>query len=191
MKYSDINIDDIRFDEYHNNFIKIYYDNSPIQIQLPKLYAPFGISQFGDYNPRMTLDLKVDDWKNDEPNTLYKFIKSLEEKVKDYVINYTDLLSVDSDSDNKFNSNLKHNPAWPPNLRLKLNPNTSFFDKDNEEISDIRPKSFKQCEVTAYIEITGIYFFNNMFGIMWKFLQGKVLEPQINSQVSGFSFLSE
>lgn len=175
MKFTDIK--KVKFAEFHNKHITmIKEDGSSIKFQLPRMHMEYGISGFvPNVGPtRWNIDFSLNGCDD-----FLGFVRRLETDVIEHVHNnsmviFGKQLSLE-ELKGLFNSNIKDNNKF----RVKFDDkNTTVFDSNNNVITPGETSSgdFRQMNGTAYVELGGVYFLNNMFGITWKTSQLKVYE---------------
>lgn len=188
--------------EYNNRKIVICTkQGTPLRIQLPRMYMPFGISGFTpEVGPtKYNVDMALKGWDEDG-NYMQKFyqdIKMLEDKVIDNVVEQSETIfgkpMTKEEIAPMFNSNLKESVDREPKLRVKVD--TSLDDRIKANVFNA-DKSVLNDEVTnglyarnsghAIAELNSVYFLNRKFGCTWKLNQLVVYEPQ---NLKGFQFI--
>ncbi len=120
MKFTDFSLSDITFGDNNSKGIKLSLPNGdPIQIQIPRLYAPFGLSGFPDKfgPPRFNIDASLRGWKEEGSyvNKFFKFLTNVETVILDHV---RTLNVLPGDPSEFFNSNLKLSDKYDPKVRF-------------------------------------------------------------------------
>lgn len=179
---------------------------SPIVLQTPEMYAPFGMTKWDNDSglTKYTLDLSFKGMdKRDTLKTFFDRMLELDDKL------------IDDGTTNSFEW-LKKKGASREVVRHLYTKLVKFpVDKTTGEISDKYPPTFKlslpfkegafQCEVydaerkrvdlnatetkgarvTAIIQCLGVWVAAGKFGCTWKVLQMKVVPPQ---SIRGYAF---
>lgn len=154
----------------------------PVRFQIPRLYAPFGLSGFPNkYGPtKYNIDLSMRGWNENQTyvNKFYEFLTTLEEQVIQHV---RGLGILGPSPEENFNSNIKFSTTHDPRFRLKIDKDTLFFDADNNNItpSELEDGFCKGKAMTALVELKNVYFFNEKMGLTWTIVDAKVYEPKI------------
>lgn len=164
----DINVEDIIFTGKHKNkgggeAVYVSYNNNPkFVLQTDKIYCNSGIID-NNY-----IELETN-------NTLFgDIISSFESKIK----------TIYEDEENSLRSCITDNKI---KLGIQNNNNfkTTIYSSDKKELYSINDSIFLQC----LIQIAGIWFKNNEYGISWKLLQIKTYDKELI--LDGYSFLDD
>ena len=79
MKFSSINLNNIKVINKENNFLDIKYNSGKLEFETPEMYLPFGLeSNYGNYY--LKLQFRKD---KDDIVEFYNFIEILEDKLKE------------------------------------------------------------------------------------------------------------
>jgi hypothetical protein len=197
MKFTDFNpLSDLCFGEYDRGIPITGQDGKPIQFQIPRVYAPFGLSGFPNkFGPvKYNIDASLRGWNQDGSyvKKFYDFLRDIEIAVIDYVRKNNILPNADE----SFNSNLKMSEKYDPKFRIKVDKNTVFFDANNNNITpdELSDGIFRGHSFTALVELKSVYFFNKQMGLTWMVVQAKMYEPaqrreETDEKLNGFKFL--
>jgi len=195
-------IETIQMNEYNNRKIVICTkQGTPLRIQFPRMYMPFGISGFTpEVGPtKYNVDMALKGWDEDG-NYMQKFyrdIKTLEDKVIDNVVEQSETIfgkpMTKEELAPMFNSNLKESVDREPKLRLKVDTTlddrikASVFNADKHVLNDeVTNGLYARNSGHAIAELNSVYFLNRKFGCTWKLNQLVVYEPQ---NLKGFQFI--
>tara|TARA_R110002072_G_scaffold157128_3_gene307621 strand:- start:1673 stop:2326 length:654 start_codon:yes stop_codon:yes gene_type:complete len=187
MKFYELT--DFEIGEYSNKKITLCSkcDNKkPIRFQIPKLYLPFGLSEFKpSYGPsKYYVDFSFKGWDQDESivKKFYDFIRDIEDKiVKNLCENSEKIFGEVKDYDNiskKFNSNIKmpKNGMYAPNFKVKCD-DTFIYDSTNKLLTDEKTAGlYMKKSASAILELSSVYFMNGQFGLVWKCYQLKLFD---------------
>lgn len=203
VKLCDINkikVEDLEYHEPLNGkmggqYIKITHKNEKIIFQTPKCYLPFGMNKYeGSYGNTYSIDLSLSstsqnmlDFKN--------FINKLDENNVQKACKNTNkwfTKTLDEDAIKQiYKHQLKESENYPPLMKVKIPNNTvgplvTIFDID-KNIIEI-DKIPRQCDVTAVLELTGLYFKAKEFGVSWKVIQLMIF-PRLN--LNEYAFIDD
>ena len=194
-----VEIPGIEIGDYYNKRIPICIkeNKKPVKVQIPRMYMPFGISEFVPEvgTPKYNIDFSMKGW-DEEGNYVkkfYDFVREVEKSVKDKVSEQSveifgsnvPMTAIDA----MFNSNIKTSGDREPKFRVKIDDSALVFDVNQTEITGPYENGlYGQHSGVCMVEIAGVYFLNRMFGITWKVNQLKVYEPQ---RLKGFHFQLE
>jgi len=190
MSYYKDKLSQIVFGEYKNKKIDVN-----IECETPRLYLPFGLSCFtppvGPVKWNIDFSLKGYETHNSYVNLFYKFINDVEKKLIDNVFNNSENIfgyqMTYEQIQKMFNSNIKVNKSREPNFRAKVDHKSLFFNRDRDIIDDEFTNGLYQRKSgKALLEVSNVYFLNNMFGITWKIKELVVYEPE---NLRGFHFI--
>ena len=204
MKFTDFKpSDDMVFGEYDRGIPLFDVNHKAIQIQIPRVYAPFGLSGFpNQYGPtKYNIDASLRGWNEEGSymNKFYNFLKDIELTVVDHV---RALGTVGPRPEESFNSNLKMSERYDPKFRIKIDNKTVFFDSANNNITpeELQEGLFRGRTFTAVVELKNVYFFNRRVGLTWTVVQAKMYDPPrlrdentppsdgVENKLSGFQF---
>lgn len=104
MKFTSINLNNIKVITKENNFLDIKYNSGKLEFESPEMYLPFGLEKNYD-NYYLKLQFRKD---KDDILEFYNFIELLEKKLKE-------LLGTDN-----LPSQIKTNDKYDPLLVTKL-----------------------------------------------------------------------
>ena len=184
--------------------IYVSFKKSPLRIQTPQCYVPFGINVYKNDDSGTeahTMELSFDG-KETKPNLMdfYEKMKALDnlniEKGFEYqqswfrkkypnqeVIEalYTTMIKYPKDKNGEITT------QWPPTFKFKLpfvNGQYKFemYDKTNQKID---PKSVqtKGARAVAILKCNGIWLAGGKFGMSWKAEQIQIVPP---NKIEGF-----
>ena len=194
--------ENIQINEYNNRKIVICTkQGTPLRVQLPRMYMPFGISGFvpevGPTKYNVDFAIKGYDKEGSYMQKFYESLRALENKIIDAVVEQSESIFGSKMSKEElipmFNSNVKESPDREPKFRIKVD--TAIDDQIKANVFDA-DKNPKKDEVTnglyarnsghAIVELNSVYFLNRKFGCTWKLHQLIVYEPQ---NLKGFQFI--
>lgn len=195
-------LENLQVNEYNNRKIVLSTkQGTPMRIQLPRMYMPFGISGFvpevGPTKYNVDFAIKGYDEEDSYMKKFYESLRALENKIVDAVVEQSETIFGTKMSKEEllpmFNSNVKESPDREPKLRIKIDTTIENEIKANVFDADKNPK---KDEVTnglyarnsghAIVELNNVYFLNRKFGCTWKLHQLIVYEPQ---NLKGFQFI--
>lgn len=195
-------LENLQINEYNNRKIVLSTkQGTPMRIQLPRMYMPFGISGFvpevGPTKYNVDFAIKGYDEEDSYMKKFYESLRALENKIVDAVVEQSETIFGTKMSKEEllpmFNSNVKESPDREPKLRIKVD--TAIDDRIKANVFD-SDKNPKNDEVTnglyarnsghAIVELNSVYFLNRKFGCTWKLHQLVVYEPQ---NLKGFQFI--
>lgn len=195
-------IDNIQINEYNNRKIVISTkQGTPLRIQLPRMYMPFGVSGFtpevGPTKYNIDFAIKGYDEEDSYMNKFYNNLRKLEDIIIDSVVEQSETIFGTKMSKEElipmFNSNVKESQDREPKLRIKVDTNienqirVNIFDADkNPKHDDLVNGLYARNSGHAIVELNSIYFLNRKFGCTWKLHQLIVYEPQ---NLKGFQFV--
>jgi hypothetical protein len=195
-------LENLQINEYNNRKIVLSTkQGTPMRIQLPRMYMPFGISGFvpevGPTKYNVDFAIKGYDEEDSYMKKFYESLRALENKIINAVVEQSEVIFGNPMTKEEllpmFNSNVKESPDREPKLRIKVD--TSIDDRIKANVFDA-DKNPKKDEVTnglyarnsghAIVELNSVYFLNRKFGCTWKLHQLIVYEPQ---NLKGFQFI--
>ena len=192
MKFSDCNpSSDLCFGNYDRGIPITDPSGKPFQIQIPRVYAPFGLSGFPNkFGPvKYNIDASMRGW-NEDGSYMNKFFNCLQD-IETVVIDHVRALGVAGPHpEQSFNSNVKRSDRYDPKFRIKVDNKTAFFDKANNVITpdELAEGIFKGYSFTALVELKNVYFFNRQMGLTWTMVQAKMYEPALRRDIEPPSF---
>jgi hypothetical protein len=175
-------------------------EGTPMRVQTPRLYMPFGISGFtpavGNTKWNIDFSMKGHDEEvavKDFYETLQKTEAAIVEEVRKQSPTIFEKEMTTEELLPMFNSNIKHSPDREPKFRVRVDTvlgggiKAGIFDKDKNDITtELTDKLYARNSGIAIVEMANMYFLNKKFGVTWKLLQLVVYEPQ---QLKGFQFI--
>jgi len=195
-------LENLQINEYNNRKIVLSTkQGTPMRIQLPRMYMPFGISGFvpevGPTKYNVDFAIKGYDEEDSYMKKFYESLRALENKIIDAVVEQSEVIFGNPMTKEEllpmFNSNVKESPEREPKFRVKVDTTIDDRIKANVFGAD---KNLKKDEVTnglyarnsghAIVELNSVYFLNRKFGCTWKLHQLIVYEPQ---NLKGFQFI--
>jgi len=193
--------DNLVIHDYKNRKIVLSTnEGTPLRVQLPRMYMPFGISGFtpevGPTKYNIDFAIKGHDEDGSYMKKFYNALKEVENKIIQHVFeNSDDIFDEVKDEDDirqMFNSNIKESPGREPKFRVKVDTDISeqikarIFDSDkNIKRDECKNGLYARNSGHAIVELSSVYFLNRMFGCTWKLHQLVVYEPQ---NLKGFQF---
>lgn len=189
----------IEIGDYYNKRIQLFIkeNKKPVKVQIPRMYMPFGVSEFVPEvgTPKYNIDFSMKGW-NEENNYVqkfYSFVREVEDAVKAKVLEQSVEIFgsqiTETAINAMFNSNIKTSGDHDPKFRVKIDDTVVIFDVNQTDVTpSLENALYSKHSGVAMVEIGGVYFLNRMFGITWKVNQLKVYEPQ---RLKGFHFQLE
>ena len=192
MKFDQLKFEDIEFGEFKRG-INLTVKGLPIQLQLPRLSVPFGLSGFpSQFGPtKYSIDTSLRGWNGESRvKKFYEFLQNIEEHVIQYIISTGIVPGGENEVRNCFNSNLKVSGSYDPKFRIKVDNKTKFFSHTGEDITpeELSAGLFKGMSCTPIVELKGIYFFQKKVGLTWVITESKMFE---STRVHGPQFTDE
>lgn len=175
-------------------------DGTPMRIQFPRLYMPFGVSGFtpevGPTKYNIDLALKGYDEDGSYVNKFYNSLRTIEDKIIDSVVDQSDKIFGKKMTKEElmpmFNSNVKESLGREPKFRVKVDTDhhsmikASVYDADKIPIkTEVSNGLYARNSGHTIVELNSVYFLNRKFGCTWKLYQLIVYEPQ---NLKGFQF---
>lgn len=195
-----------RTNENGGKSIYLSLHKSPIVIQTPEMFAPFGKQEWSNDKGtiKYTLDLSFKSIESRETlKTFYEKMNELDEKlIDDGVVNSFDWLKKKGASREVVQAlytRLIRQPIdkntgeivtkYPPTFKLTLPWKDGAFqcevyDAKRNQV-DLNTLETKGARVTAIIQCLGIWVAAGKYGCTWKVLQMKVSPPQ---SIKGYAF---
>lgn len=189
---------DIRYSE---KFILSTKDGTPMRVQIPRMYMPFGISGFtpavGNTKWNIDFSMKGHDEEGNHVKAFYETLQKVEAAVVEAVRERSvDVFGKEMTTEEllpMFNSNIRYSADREPKFRVRVDTHMSgeikagIFDKDKNNITmKLEDKLYARNSGVAIVEMSSMYFLNRKFGVTWKLHQLVVYEPQ---QLKGFQFI--
>jgi hypothetical protein len=195
-------LENLQINEYNNRKIVLSTkQGTPMRIQLPRMYMPFGVSGFtpevGPTKYNVDFAIKGYDEEDSYMKKFYESLRQLEDMIIDAVVEQSETIFGSTMTKDEllpmFNSNVKETPGREPKFRIKVD--TTLEDQIKANVFDAE-KNPKKDDVTnglyarnsghAIVELNSVYFLNRKFGCTWKLHQLIVYEPQ---NLKGFQFI--
>ena len=173
---------------------------TPMRIQFPRLYMPFGVSGFtpevGPTKYNVDLALKGHDEEGSYIKKFYDSLRAIEDKIIDNVVEQSEKIFQKKMTKEElmpmFNSNVKESPGREPKFRVKVDTDhhsmikAAVYDADKNPIkTEVSNGLYARNSGHAIAELNSVYFLNRKFGCTWKLYQLVVYEPQ---NLKGFQF---
>lgn len=181
---------------------KIVYMNFPnnqrITLQIPTMSAPFGISSYDDEsNGRRSYSIDAS-FRGMESNAkLSSFLtkcRAFDDRLLDVATeNSKAWFGMDMSKETiavLFRKSIREaaDPTkYAPTLRLKITPNTEFYDEHQNKVGMdyiVKGTSFR-----AIVELSSVFFVNKQFGVTWRIVQLAVTTRP--DRLTGFSFMND
>ena len=196
-------VDNLEISQYKvsNKITLSTKDGTPVRVQTPRLYMPFGISGFtppvGNTKWNIDFSLKGHDEEGNYVKAFYETLQKAEAAIVEAVrVQSPDIFGKEMTTEEllpMFNSNIKHSPDREPKFRVRVDTTTSgelkasVYDKDKNSITTaLTEKLYARNSGVSIVEMNSMYFLNKKFGVTWKLHQLVVYEPQ---QLKGFQFI--
>jgi hypothetical protein len=173
---------------------------TPMRIQFPRLYMPFGVSGFtpevGPTKYNVDLALKGHDEEGSYIKKFYDSLRAIEDKIIDNVVEQSEKIFQKKMTKEElmpmFNSNVKESPGREPKFRVKVDTDhhsmikAAVYDADKNPIkTEVSNGLYARNSGHTIVELNSVYFLNRKFGCTWKLYQLVVYEPQ---NLKGFQF---
>jgi|TARA_B110000305_G_C19311914_1_gene574395 hypothetical protein len=195
-------INNLEIAEYNNRKVVLSTkQGTPLRIQFPRLYMPFGVSGFtpevGPTKYNIDFALKGHDEDDSYIKSFYEGIRGIEDKIIESVVNQSEKIfgshMSKEDLIPMFNSNVKQSPDREPKFRVKVDTDhqdmikAGVYDSDKNAVkTEVTNGLYSRNSGHAIVELNSVYFLNRKFGCTWKLHQLIVYEPQ---NLKGFQFL--
>ena len=175
-------------------------EGTPMRIQFPRLYMPFGVSGFtpevGPTKYNVDLALKGHDEEGSYIKKFYDSLRAIEDKIIDNVVEQSEKIFQKKMTKEElmpmFNSNVKESPGREPKFRVKVDTDhhsmikAAVYDADKNPIkTEVSNGLYARNSGHTIVELNSVYFLNRKFGCTWKLYQLVVYEPQ---NLKGFQF---
>lgn len=175
-------------------------EGTPMRIQFPRLYMPFGVSGFtpevGATKYNIDFAMKGYDEDGSYINKFYTGLRDIESKIIDSVVRQSEAIFGKSMTRDEvapmFNSNIKETPDREPKFRVKVDTDhtnmikAAVYDANKIAIkTEVSNGLYARNSGHAIVELNSVYFLNRKFGCTWKLNQLVVYEPQ---NLKGFQF---
>ena len=194
-------IENLEIAEFNNRKIVLSTkEGTPMRIQFPRLYMPFGISGFvppvGITKYNIDFAMKGYDEDDSYINKFYTGLRDIESKIIDAVVRQSETIFGKSMTRDEvvpmFNSNIKETPDREPKFRVKVDTDhtnmikAGVYDANKIAIkTEVSNGLYARNSGHAIVELNSVYFLNRKFGCTWKLNQLVVYEPQ---NLKGFQF---
>ena len=194
-------IENLEIAEFNNKKIVLSTkEGTPMKIQFPRLYMPFGVSGFTpEVGPtKYNIDLAMKGYDEDASyiNKFYKGLRDIEGKIVDAVVQQSETIfgkvMTKEEVLPMFNSNIKESLDREPKFRVKVDTDhnnmikAGVYDANKIPIkTEVTNGLYARNSGHAIVELNSVYFLNRKFGCTWKLNQLVVYEPQ---NLKGFQF---
>ena len=194
-------IENLEIAEFNNRKIVLSTkEGTPMRIQFPRLYMPFGVSGFtpevGATKYNIDFAMKGYDEDGSYINKFYTGLRDIESKIIDSVVRQSEAIFGKSMTRDEiapmFNSNIKEALDREPKFRVKVDTDhnsmikAAVFDANKIAIkTEVSNGLYARNSGHAIVELNSVYFLNRKFGCTWKLHQLVVYEPQ---NLKGFQF---
>lgn len=195
-------LDDLEISKFNNKKIVLSTKaGTPVRIQFPRLYMPFGVSGFtpeiGATKYNIDFAMKGYDEDGSYIKMFYGSIRAIEDKIIDAVVEQShDIFGREMTRDEllpMFNSNVKESNDREPKFRIKVDVDhanlikANVYDANKNPIkTEVSNGLYARNSGHAIAELNSVYFLNRKFGCTWKLHQLMVYEPQ---NLKGFQFI--
>ena len=195
-------VENLQINQYNSRKMVICSkQGTPLRIQLPRMYMPFGVSGFtpeaGPTKYNIDFAIKGFDEDGGYMQKFHDSLRKLENEIIEAVTEQSEAIFGSQMTKEElipmFNSNVKKSPDREPKFRIKVD--VSLDDTIKASVFDAN-KNMKNDQVTnglyarnsghASVELNSVYFLNRKFGCTWKLHQLVVYEPQ---NLKGFQFV--
>jgi hypothetical protein len=194
-------IENLEIAEFNNRKIVLSTkEGTPVRIQFPRLYMPFGISGFtpevGPTKYNVDLALKGYDEDGSYIKKFYESLRQIEDKIVDAVAEQSEKIFQKKMTKEEllpmFNSNIKETLDREPKFRIKVDTDhtnmikAAVYDANKNPIKiEVSNGLYARNSGHTIVELNSVYFLNRKFGCTWKLHQLVVYEPQ---NLKGFQF---
>ena len=194
-------IENLEIADFNNRKIVLSTkEGTPMRIQFPRLYMPFGVSGFtpevGPTKYNVDLALKGHDEEGSYIKKFYDSLRAIEDKIIDNVVEQSEKIFQKKMTKEElmpmFNSNVKESPGREPKFRVKVDTDhhsmikAAVYDGDKNPIkTEVSNGLYARNSGHTIVELNSVYFLNRKFGCTWKLYQLVVYEPQ---NLKGFQF---
>lgn len=194
-------IENLEIAEFNNKKIVLSTkEGTPVRIQFPRLYMPFGVSGFtpeiGATKYNIDFALKGHDEEGSYIKKFYESLKIIEDKIINAVVEQSPKIFNKQITKEEllpmFNSNIKESQDREPKFRVKVDTDhnslikAAVYDSNKNPIkTEVSNGLYARNSGHAIIELNSVYFLNRTFGCTWKLHQLVVYEPQ---NLKGFQF---
>ncbi len=194
-------IENLEIADFNNRKIVLSTkEGTPMRIQFPRLYMPFGVSGFtpevGPTKYNVDLALKGHDEEGSYIKKFYDSLRAIEDKIIDNIVEQSEKIFQKKMTKEElmpmFNSNVKESPGREPKFRVKVDTDhhsmikASVYDADKIPIkTEVSNGLYARNSGHTIVELNSVYFLNRKFGCTWKLYQLIVYEPQ---NLKGFQF---
>jgi hypothetical protein len=195
-------LDDLEISKFNNKKIVLSTKaGTPVRIQFPRLYMPFGVSGFtpeiGATKYNIDFAMKGYDEDGSYIKKFYDSIRAIEDKIVEAVVEQSSGIFGKEMSKAEllpmFNSNVKESSDREPKFRVKVDVDhtnlikASVYDANKNPIkTEVSNGLYARNSGHAIAELNSVYFLNRKFGCTWKLHQLMVYEPQ---NLKGFQFI--
>ena len=194
-------LENLEIAEFNNRKIVLSTkEGTPMRIQFPRLYMPFGVSGFtpevGPVKYNVDLALKGYDEEGSYIKKFYESLKQIEDKIVNAIVEQSEKIFDKKMTREEilpmFNSNIKETPDREPKFRVKVDTDhtnlikAAVYDSNKNPIkTEVTNGLYARNSGHAIVELNSVYFLNKKFGCTWKLHQLIVYEPQ---NLKGFQF---
>ena len=194
-------IENLEISEFNNRKIVLSTkEGTPMRIQFPRLYMPFGVSGFvtevGATQYNIDFAIKGYDEDGSYIKKFYESLRQIENKIIDAVVEQSEKIFSKKMTKEElipmFNSNVKESPDREPKFRVKVDIDhndmikAAVYDANKNPIkTEVSNGLYARNSGHSIVELNSVYFLNRKFGCTWKLNQLVVYEPQ---NLRGFQF---
>jgi len=160
-------LENLQINEYNNRKIVLSTkQGTPMRIQLPRMYMPFGVSGFtpevGQTKYNVDFAIKGYDEEDSYMKKFYESLRQLEDMIIDAVVEQSETIFGSTMTKDEllpmFNSNVKETPGREPKFRIKVD--TTLEDQIKANVFDAE-KNPRKDDVT-----NGLYARNSGHAIV-------------------------
>jgi len=194
-------IENLEISEFNNRKIVLSTkEGTPMRIQFPRLYMPFGVSGFvpevGATKYNIDFAMKGYDEDGSYIKKFYESLRQIENKIIDAVVEQSEKIFSKKMTKEElipmFNSNVKESPDREPKFRVKVDIDhnemikAAVYDANKNPIkTEVSNGLYARNSGHSIVELNSVYFLNRKFGCTWKLNQLVVYETQ---NLRGFQF---
>ena len=187
--------------------VPMSHNNSPIIIQTPQCYLPYGINtytndsniiesyevnlSFKDMNERETLKMFYDKMTDLDKKNITQTLRNSQQflKMKNTTQDVVNALYTPVVKHPKDKNTGEIIDKYPPTFKIKIpsksgKPTCEIYDENKLLIDNINDLHTKGAKVIAIIQCSGLWIINGKLGCSWKLVQMQIFT---NPKITGFA----
>lgn len=199
ISISKIDFKELKFSRTKQNtgkrFIDVFYNKKPLGIKLAKMRIPFD-TQLSKYN-QLEMNLSLEDPETAE--CFREFDRQMEKYADENSWNSENYSYTPIVKESK--AQQSNGDFFPSTVRFKIQQKdskilTSFYDQEKKRTSVDKPDDVvkllkKGTNVASAIEVSGVWFMGDKWGVSFKVEQVMVFEPEKRKEVAVDDYLFE